>query len=67
MPERVVLVVRRGGMTPGKAYEVAREKLLEEGLVALKMNSYSLDKDKRTGMQTFMVEEWKLSKDQKSK
>jgi hypothetical protein len=55
MPERVVLVVRRGGMTPKKAYEVARAKLLEEGLIATGMNSYSLDTDKRTGMQTFMI------------
>jgi hypothetical protein len=55
MAERTVLVVRHGGMRPRDAYDVAARELAEDGLMALEMNGYSLERNRRTGQEVFFV------------
>jgi hypothetical protein len=54
MPEQLVLVPRRG-RTPKQAYEVAVVKLVDDGYTPIRLNSYTIDRDKVSGAETFMI------------
>jgi hypothetical protein len=64
MAERVVIVPRRG-KTPQEAYAVARSKLADEGFAPIKLNSYTIDRDKLTNSETFLLRVEIASDDQR--
>jgi hypothetical protein len=51
---QVVLVPRRG-RTPQAAYQVAVGKLAKEGWKALRLVSYTIDRDKQTNLDMFLL------------
>jgi hypothetical protein len=52
--ERMVLVPRRG-KTPEQAFEIARGKLVAEGFTPLQLKGYSIERDKMTNSETFLL------------
>ena len=53
-PEQVVLVPR-AGKTPRQAYALAAERLESQGFTPVRLVSYTVDRDKLTGVQTFLL------------
>ena len=45
----------RRGNTPQQAYEIASERLADQGFSAVRLISFSIDRDKRTNLETFLL------------